>query len=197
MKRYINHTSRIKASVVRFICNLIFLILICTNSCVIAYSQGETTITRQIELRKNQSTRFVYAGRLVKIDYSAADSLIQEKGKISTISDSFVFISDKRIRLKSIRAIYINRPVLGTTLIIIGAGLIVWEVALVARVSMPTSAIKPNFNPFILLPGASGFPITAAGLVSVLYWKKYDMSKGWAISITEIKNLKTVQESPP
>src|SRR5664280_2782627 len=88
--------------------------LIVFNTCNFIVSSQEQPNVRQIELRNAPDIRYVHSGKLVKIDFKAADSVTQIKGRITEIGDSSIVVSGIRISVNSIEAIYVNHLVLGT-----------------------------------------------------------------------------------
>ena len=157
---------------------LLALIIFNTGNFIVC-SQEKPVPLRQIELRNTPYTNYIHVWKLVKVDYKSADTIIQLKGKISEITDSSIVVNGTKISLGSINVIYTNHLLLGTTFIIIGIGLIAFDLFEISIMSHYGNNVPALF----LLPTEIGVPFTVAGLISILHWKKYDLSKGWVLSI--------------
>jgi len=187
-----SHTFRMKYLILIF---AMIHLTIC--NCFTVNCQTKEADSKKIELKKYPFTRIIYVGKLVKIDYHLTDTLVQINGRITEIRDSAIVVNGRNISIKSINAIYVKHLVLGTTLLIIGTSLLVCEVLLISHISVLAAAGNPNYNPFILIPFATGMPLTIAGLISVLQWRKFNLSKGWVISIKNTTSQNALESYPP
>ena len=141
---------------------------------------------RQIELTNAAEIKYLHTGKLVKIDFGSADTIAQIKGRITEIGDSFIIVNGIIIPLYSIAAIYVNHLNLGSTLLTIGAILIVFDLFEISIITHYGNIVPALF----LTPLFLGVPTTVVGLISILHWKKFEVSKGWRISITRINESK-------
>ncbi len=102
------------------------------------------------------------------------------------ITDSYLVLNGMEIDINAINALYVNHLILGNYLLTIGSILVVFdffEISIITRYG--------NIVPILLLlPVIAGVPLVVAGLISLLHWKKFEVSKGWRISITSINKLK-------
>jgi len=164
---------------------LIVILILFSTTNFNTFCQKKASI-KQLELTNGTDRKYLHTGKLVKIDFGSADTIAQIKGRITEIGDSFIVVNGLEIPIYSIAAIYVNHLNLGNTLLTIGSLLVVFDLFEISIITHYGNIVPVLF----LLPLIAGVPLVVVGLVSILHWKKIEVSKGWKISITTINELK-------
>ena len=163
---------------------LLIITLVFWNAFNFSGNCQKKAVTRQIVLKSANDIKIILPGKLVKVDFKSGDSIYQVKGRISEIRDSAIIVNGLLISVNSIEAIYTNHLTLGNTFLTIGLILIAFDL-------FETNIITHYGNPvpaLFLIPLAVGIPLTVVGVISIFHWKKFDVSQGWNISISNNLN---------
>ena len=159
---------------------LFVLLLLCFKACYFVAVGQEKKLVKQIELSNSAHKIKILTGKVVKIDVKSADTIIQIKGRIMKITDSYLVINGMEIDINSIMAIYVNHLILGNTMLTIGSILVVFDLFEISIITRYGNIVPVLF----LVPLIVGIPVVVVGLVSLLHWRKFDTQKDWRLAIT-------------